>query len=115
MKNITKKQLWLKKGIKAGNTTYLCCPDTVQKLDLKTKLYHGFGGWTITKNVQTFFIDKRDVEWDEYKDIQHVEELIGDDDQNEYIADLYLPLRGSTYQRHSKNNWILINKNEGFA
>jgi len=110
------KPKWYKKPIENKlHRSCPCCGVTAQVLELDTKLYFGFGGWTITKNNEEFFIDRRDVEFDEYKDLNHVEELIGDDIENEYIAELSTPLRGAIYQRHGKNNWVLISTNIGFA
>ena len=31
------------------------------------------------------------------------------------LANLYLPLRGATYQRQGKGRWVLVAENQGFA
>lgn len=109
------KQKWFKESIQSTQVGCLCCGGTEALLPLNTKLYFGFGGWTVTKNGALFLCDDRDVEFDEYHDLQFVEDLIGEDTESEYIANFDSPLRGATYQRHSKNHWVLISENEGFA
>lgn len=83
-------------------------------LELDTKFYDGFGGWVVTKNGEEFYRDTSD-DWDNVKDVSDIEEMIGEDEESEYLAILWSPLRGATYQRHSKNHWALIEQNEGFA
>lgn len=109
------KPIWWKKAIPAVGSSCICCDTTTEILNLNTKLYFDFGGWTINKNGQPFFSDQRSVDFDEYKDLNHVEALIGEDDENEYTAEVYLPLRSAKYQRHAKNIWVLIEKGNGFA
>lgn len=53
--------------------------------------------------------------FEDCKSLADIEEIIGNDDINEYIAELDLPLRGATFQRHEKNLWVLIYQNNGFA
>ncbi len=107
---------WWKPAIESpAGASCLCCPSTTELLRLDTKLYGNYAGWNIVKNGQEFFCDNRDVDWNEYKDLAHVEELIGDDNENEYIANFVSGLRGATYQRHAKNTWVLIGTDEGYA
>ncbi len=113
--NDVKAKKWYKPAINGGQGGCLCCPSTAALLPLKTKLYYGFGGWSITKNGKPFFTDNRDVDFEKYKDLKHVEKLIGEDLKSEYRAIFDSPLRGATYQRHAKNSWVLIDTNEGFA
>jgi len=110
-----KKQSWFKPAIKSIGRTCLCCGETSEILELDTKLYFGFGGWVITKNGQEFFSSNPDLEWNENKDLEYIETLIGENTEDEFIARFDAPLRDATYQRHSKNNWVLIQKGEGFA
>ncbi len=112
-----KKPKWFKPALsKVEGVSCACCGNTTLILPVETKMYHGMGGmWTITKNGQHFFSDDRDVEFDQYHDLKHVEDLIGENTEDEFIADFTSPLRGSVYQRHAKNNWVLIETNEGYA
>lgn len=109
------KKEWFKPAIESTGTNCGCCGTTTVILPLNTKLYYGFGGWNISKNGVEFFKDNRDVEFEDYLDLNHVENLIGDNVIDEFTAFFNSPLRDATYQRHSKNNWVLINKGDGFA
>jgi hypothetical protein len=110
------KPAWWKPAIKSNGVGCLCCGGTSEILELDTKLYFGMvGGWNILKNGQEFFCDGRDVEYEEYQDLKHVEQLIGEDTENEYIANFDSPLRSAIYQRHAKNSWVLIERGDGFA
>lgn len=110
------KPKWWKPSIKQGSYSCLCCGVTSDLLALQTKLYFGVsGGWTITKNKKHFFSDDRQIDFKEYLDLEYVEELIGDDDKSEYLAEFLSPLRSATYQRHCKNSWVLIESGEGWT
>lgn len=101
MSNTINRPKWWKPPIKKEGVTCLCCDTTTVILNLKTKLYNGsVGGWTIVKNKKEFFIDRRDIDFDKYRDLKYIEKLIGKDEGSEYIAEFYSPLRGATYQRH---------------
>lgn len=109
------KPSWYKQAIEGSGSSCLCCPDTSEILPLGTKIYNGFGGWSINKNGEHFYSAENGLDWDDFKDISYIEELIGEDTENEFTAILSTPLRDAKYQRHSKNNWVLIEKGEGFA
>lgn len=107
-------QLWLKPSIKNTKVACLCCGSTSELLPLETQLYNGFGGWMVVKNGELFY-QSQDEGFDESKNVHDIENEIGEDNENEYLAILFSPLRGATYQRHKKNHWVLIEENEGFA
>lgn len=111
------KKKWFKPAIEggAGACACACCGGASELLNIETKLYYGFGGWVVNKNGEQFFCENTDVDFDECKDVVHVEELIGEDSENEYLAIFDSPLRSAVYQRHAKNNWVLIEKGEWFA
>lgn len=109
------KKHWTKPAIKSSKVACLCCQSTDTILPLDTLLYMGFGGWNILKNGEIFFVEGNNIEFENSKSLADIEQMIGKDDENEYIAVFFSPLRGSTYQRHSKNYWVLINEDEGFA
>lgn len=109
------KQHWKKPAIKSSKVTCVCCNSTDEVLALDTLLYMGFGGWNISKNGEPFFVEENNVEFENSKTLSDVEEMIGEDDESEYLAVLFSPLLGATYQRHSKNHWVLIEEDDGFA
>jgi hypothetical protein len=112
----SKKPKWWKPSIKQSMYSCVCCGISAELLPLNTKLYFASsGGWTITKNNNHFFSDDREIDFKEYLDLKYVEELIGDDDKSEYLANFCTPLRSAVYQRHSKNHWVLIESGEGWT
>jgi len=112
----SKKPKWWKAPIESVGVACLCCGGTSEILEMETTLYWGVaGGWNILKNGQQFFCEDGDKEWDEFKQMKHIEEMIGEDNENEYVANFDSPLRDAKYQRHAKDNWVLIEKGMGFA
>lgn len=109
------KQHWKKPAIKSSKVACLCCQSTDEILPLETLLYMGFGGWNVSKNGEMFFVERNDIEFEESKTLADIETMIGEDEESEYLAVFFSPLRGCTYQRHSKNHWVLIEEDEGFA
>lgn len=111
-----KEKSWFRpakeKGIHHG---CLCCGGTVTKLSMRTRLYNGFGGWTIVKDGTLFFMEDTHKEYYEAPTLLKFEKLAREEPESEWVAELYLPLRGATYQRHGYNMWVLIDSNPGFA
>lgn len=106
---------WIKPPIKGLTNTCPHCASPADILPLDTKIYNGFGGWSILKNGSLFFIENKDKDWDDFKDLAYIETLIGNDEENEYTAKYYAPLRDALYQRHTKDYWVLIEQGLGFA
>lgn len=95
----------------------LNCGGTGQTLDLETRLYNGFGGWTITKDGELYFMENPSEEkaWEEWKQMKEIEEEAKKDPDHDWRAEVFLPLRGATYQRHGEGKWVVIESNQGFA
>ena len=102
----------INKGIHAG---CLCCPGTVTKLSMKTRMYSGFGGWMISRNKKLVYMGDSNLDFNEYPTILKFENMARKDPNANWLATIELPLRGGTYQRHGKNLWVLIESNQGFA
>jgi hypothetical protein len=54
-------------------------------------------------------------EWDKCMTVAQAEELAAADPDHDWRIVLHGPLRGSTYQRHGEMQWMLVEKNQGFA
>ena len=95
----------------------LNCGGTEQVLEMDTRLYNGFGGWSITKNSELFFEEDctSDKDWDEWKTLAEIEKTAKKEPDNDWRAIFNLPLRGGEYQRHFEEGWVLIESNRGFA
>lgn len=109
------KQKWWKQGIEGGTGGCLCCPATVSKLPMTTRLYQGFGGWSIKKDGVHIYSGESGKKFNEYPTLLKFENQARKEPNIEWIAQVDLPLRSGVYQRHGKNSWVLIEKGNGFA
>lgn len=82
---------------------------------MNTRIYNGFGGWTITKNGKLIFMGEQDKEFHEYPTLMKFENMARKDPNHDWRAECFLPLRDATYQRQGKNEWVLIKSGPGFA
>lgn len=102
-------------AIKPKRFGCLCCGSNVEThLPMDTVLYMGFGGWTITKDGEVFFMDDSDKEWEEYKTLEWIEKKAKRDPKHDWRAECFTPLHGETYQRQ-RGKWVLVEENAGFA
>ena len=92
----------------------LNCGGTEQILDMETRLYMGYGGWTITRDGKVFFVEDSNKEWEETKQLKDIEKIARRDPNHDWRAGFDLALRGGTYQRY-RGKWYLIESNQGFA
>lgn len=74
----------------------------------------GFGSAQVWKDKELVY-DESDSEDPNFLNLLHFEETAVEDPDHDWRVILYAPLRGSEYQRHDKEKWVLIGSNEGFA
>lgn len=106
---MAKKQ---KKEIHRGGC--LCCPRSEDFLSLGTVLYYDFGGYTVYRNGKAFYMG-RDVPGKRIWTLDRVEKYAKLDPNSKWVVELDLPLRGATWRRNKKGQWVLIETNPGFA
>jgi len=106
-------QHW-KEPLKQINATCLCCGSLQLHLDFETTLYMGFGGWTVTKNGELFYVMDNETEWEDCKKLKDIEAFAVKEPNADWLAICDTPLHGETYQRQN-DKWVLIEQNEGFA
>lgn len=113
------KPKWFVEPIKKDKVHHGClnCGGTELILNLKTKLYNGFGGWHITKDGVMFFSEDPSVEkkWEDLKDMTYIEKIAKKEPDHDWRAIFEMGLRGGAYQRHGNKKWVLIESNQGFA
>lgn len=78
-------------------------------------MYNGFGGWMILKGGKTHYMGDSRLDFNQYPTLMRFENEARKEPDIEWIAQVDLPLRNATYQRHGKNTWVLIEKGMGFA
>ena len=103
------------KPIKGKHIGCLNCGGNDQKLPMRTRLYNGFGGWSITKDGKYYFTEKMDLDFDKNKTLSYIERRAKSEPESDWRAIVFLALRGATYQRQGKSNWVLVKENKGFA
>ena len=101
--------------IKGKHIGCLNCGGNESKLPMRSLLYSGFGGWYITKDGEHYFEEKVNLEFNENKTLSYIERRAKLEPEADWRAIVFLPLRGATYQRQGKSNWVLVEENEGFV
>ena len=84
-------------------------------LEMNTVLYQGFGGYTVRKNGELFYKGNSDDEWNKLKRLKHIEKEAKKDPTAKWTVELYGPLSGATWERQEDGQWVVIEKNLGFA
>ncbi len=92
----------------------LNCGHTPAILKFNTRLYHGFGGWLITKDKELYFMEDSDKEYNESKTLMYIENRAKLQPNCDWRALIDLPLRDAEYQRQD-GKWVLIRTGMGFA
>lgn len=114
MKN-KKPKWWVKPLVDNIHHGCLYCGGTATILDMKTRLYNGFGGWHILKDKKIFFWEEdSDKSFDKCKQLKDIEKSARRQPNCDWRAIFDLALRGGKYQRY-RGKWYLIESNQGFA
>jgi hypothetical protein len=104
----SKYPMWTKKPTYRGKTA------DSKTLPLSKQFKYETGiGWVIYKNGDTLFYEQNPGEV--AFSLMEVERMIGEDNQNEYTAQYESLTSSLLYQRHSKNNWVLVGVGPGIA
>lgn len=105
---------YLLPAIEGGPGHCLCCGDTKSQLCADSRISVGFGLAALTKDGEDVWTE-RQHEWDECMTVAQAEELAKADPDRDWRIVIYGALSGRTYQRHGDMQWVLIEKNLGFA
>lgn len=82
---------------------------------MNIKIIAGFGLAMITMNGEPIYIERPNIEWNDAPTLMKFENMARKNPDNDWRYILELPLRSAIYQRHGKNNWVLIKTGLGFA
>lgn len=91
----------------------LCCPPIPAKASMDKIIAVGFGSADVTRDGE-LVLDGEHSE-DGWITFAHAEALAALDPDHDWRATLFGPLHGEVYQRHGPGEWMLVEKNEGFA
>ena len=82
---------------------------------MDTRIYGGFGGWTITRNGEGIYTPSSYLAWEKYPKLSKFERMARKDPDADWRAECFLALRDATYQRQGNNRWVLVRSGLGFA
>jgi hypothetical protein len=94
-------------GLRSGCLS--CGPQPIT-LPLNACMAVGFGGVTVRR--------EKEIVWsgdDENRTVMRYENMARKDPDHDWRIEFFGPLSNTTYQRHEKNKWVLIEKGLGFA
>lgn len=90
----------------------LCCPP-IPSQACQTKLIAvGFGAAYVTRDDDIVLDGENAEEWVRFAD---AEKMASADPDHDWRVVLHGPMHGETYQRQGEGQWMLVEKNEGFA
>lgn len=101
--------------IEGGVHGCLNCGYTHSKLSMHHKIIAGFGDAIITKNDKYVYQEPPNMEWEDAPTLMRFENRARKEPDCDWRFSLNLPLRSAIYQRHGKNEWVLIETGMGFA
>jgi len=100
-----------------NTTSHTCatCQTDDSVLPMDTKIIAGFGTAVITKNRVVIYDGSQKDSWEYAETLLYFERMALKEPTADWRFELNLPLRDAVYQRQSKNQWVLIEKGNGFA
>jgi hypothetical protein len=106
---------WMQPAIEGGQHPCLHCGVIATKFPPDARIAVGFGDASLTCNgAPVWSEDGR--EFDDCLTGAQAEAMAAKHDpDNDWRITIYGPLSGRTYQRHAPGEWVLIEKNKGFA
>jgi hypothetical protein len=91
--------------------------DPASQIHAESRISVGFGDAKLTKNGETIWEEDKtsDYSYDDCMSVAEAEELAKADPDHDWRIVIYGALSGRTYQRHGEMQWMLIERNLGFA
>lgn len=91
------------------------CPGNHDLLDMDEVLHNGFGGYSVMKDKKHYYSGDPNGAWESFKTLRDIERAARRDSKADWRVILDLPLRSGEWQRHGKDEWVLIKSGLGFA
>ena len=91
--------------------------DPASQIHAESRISVGFGDAKLTKDGETIWEEDKtsDYSYDDCMSVAEAEELAKADPDHDWRIVIYGALSGRTYQRHGEMQWMLIERNLGFA
>ncbi len=114
----TEEMQWAKwkkvPAVDGGPNPCLNCPPIVRKLDLRRHIAVGFGYAGVTCDGEEVWTERGD-EYANTWTVRKAETRARKDPDHDWRIVMDGPMHGETYQRHGQNEWVLVERNQGFA
>lgn len=102
-------------AIKGGPSGCVCCPPIPGAFCLQSRIAVGFGAAYLECDGKEIWSEGPNMEWDDCMSGEQAEALAAADPDHDWRILIHGPLSGRTFQRHAPGQWMLIEKNMGFA
>lgn len=108
---------WIKLAPYEGKIHQGClnCPPVLSKAKMYTRIAVGFGFAGIKKDSKVIFSEDPQQDWKDIPTLMKFENMARKDPNHDWRLILDAPLRSREYQRHGKNQWVLVKSGQGFA
>ena len=110
--------MWEKlQPVEATTCGCLNCSVRYKVAPMEMQIAVGFGWAGVQKNGETVWseIESCRENWDNCWTVQDAENAALEDPDNDWRIIMDGPLHGETYQRQNPSEWVLVDKNIGFA
>lgn len=102
------------KPIKSGGPACLCCGTPTTMFPMDGLIAVGFGSATVTRDGEEVYSEPYD-EGAEFWTGKDAERAAAADPNHDWRISKYAPLYDAVYQRHGDEQWVLIQRGNGFA
>lgn len=91
--------------------------DPASRIHAESRISVGFGDAKLTKDSETIWEEDTtsDCSYDDCMSVAEAEELAKADPDHDWRIVIYGALSGRTYQQHGDMQWVLVERNLGFA
>lgn len=110
------KRLKHRKPIEGGLNPCLNCPPIPSVAQMDKLIAIGFGTAEVRRNGKMVIDGEKEAqEHDRWVTFEDAEQAAEKYPSHDWTVVLHGPLHGETYQRQGPRNWVLVERNEGFA
>lgn len=111
-----KKHRWKRlKALPGALNGCLCCPPIEAKFSMRQRIAVGFGFAAVLCDGKPIWQEGADMPFEKCWTGRKAENRAARYPRHDWRIVMDAPLAGRTYQRHGKGNWVLVEKNQGFA
>lgn len=100
--------------VKGGVAGCLNCGRAHDLFPLSGRVAVGFGDAHVSKDGVVIWREGNQ-EWGELPTLRKFENMAAKDPNHDWRAVLNGPMHGETYQRQAPKEWVLVERNQGFA